>query len=114
MGDRENNRNPFNRFREAKTNLVGWSAATANPPFPKDDANVSPKGTPVSKGGRPCRHCGSDNHWDPECKYARKGEKRARVNLATTEQEDDEANNQYKDLYYELISDEELEMPDFQ
>lgn len=111
---RDNNRNPFNSYKEAKANLVGWSARTTNPPFPKDDSNISPRGTPVSKGGRPCRHCGSDNHWDPECKYACKGEKRARVNVATTEPDDIRAQEEYDKLYYEGVSDDEQEPSDFQ
>ena len=42
--------NPYNPFRNAHVNLVGWSKATANPQYPKDDSNVSPRGTPEEKG----------------------------------------------------------------
>ena len=68
------NRNPYKPFRNAHVNLVGWSKSTSNPQFPKDDSNVSPRGTPEEKGARSCRHCGSKKHWDRDCKYARKGE----------------------------------------
>ena len=44
------NRSPYNPFRNACVNLVGWSKATENPQFPKDDSNVSPRGTPEEKG----------------------------------------------------------------
>ena len=33
---------PYNPFRNARVNLVGWSKTTSNPQFPKDDSNVSP------------------------------------------------------------------------
>lgn len=89
------NRSPYNPFRTAQVNLVGWSKATSNPQFPKDDSNISPRGTPDEKGARPCRHCGSGKHWDRDCKYARKGEKRARVNLVSSTAEDSQADEEY-------------------
>ena len=100
-------RSPYNPFRNARVNLVGWSKATSNPQFPKDDANVSPRGTPEEKGARPCRHCGSGKHWDKDCKHARKGEKRARVNTIVSTSEDDLAQDEYDNIYYERFSDEE-------
>ena len=54
----------------AKVHLVGGELTP--PRFPKDDSNVSKKATPHSKGARPCRHCGSDLHWDNECRHSRK------------------------------------------
>lgn len=107
-------RNPYSNFRDqqgtkAKVNAVGWSEATKNPPFPKDDANVSKRGTPVSKGGRPCRHCGSGNHWDYECQYARKGERRVRSNHVVQGDADRDAQEEYDELYYGLMSDDEEE-----
>ena len=100
-------RSPYNPFRNAHVNLVGWSKATANPQYPKDDANVSPRGTPEEKGTRPCRHCGSSKHWDKDCKHARKWEKRARTNMVATTAEEDKAQEVYNDAYYEQFSDEE-------
>ncbi|EDR12628.1 uncharacterized protein LACBIDRAFT_323223 [Laccaria bicolor S238N-H82] len=108
-------RNPYNPFRNARVNLVGWTKAASNPQFPKDDANVSPRGTPEEKGARPCRHCGSGKHWDKDCRHARKGEKRARVNAVTTTAEEDRAEEEYDNIYYERFSDEEdiEDNPDF-
>ena len=101
------NRSPYNPFRNARVNSVGWSKNTLNPQFPKDDSNISPRGTPEEKGARPCRHCGSGKHWDKDCKYARKGEKRARVNMVGTTTEDEQAQEEYDNAYYERFSDEE-------
>ncbi|KIM45007.1 hypothetical protein M413DRAFT_33228, partial [Hebeloma cylindrosporum] len=93
-------KNPFNQYRNARVNAVGWSKSTANPPFPKDDSTISPRGTPEDKGARPCRHCGSGKHWDPDCKYARKGDKRARVNAVTISEEDRVAQEEYDHVYF--------------
>lgn len=115
-GQRQYSRNPFNNYKgpsQARVNLVGWSEAVKNPPFPKDDANVSKRGTPVSKGGRPCRHCGSGNHWDYECKYSRKGERKVRTNMVAVSEEDYRAQEDYDDLYYNLESEDET-ASDFQ
>ena len=81
-----------------------------------DDSNVSPRGMPEEKGARPCRHCGSGKHWDRACKYARKGEKCARVNTIETMPEDGQAQEEYDHAYYERFSDDENtdESPDFQ
>lgn len=80
---------------------------TLNPPFPKDNTNVSPRGTPEEKGAWPFRHCSSGKHWDKDCKHARKGEKHARVNTIATTAEEDQAENEYDNAYYEWFSDEE-------
>ena len=110
--------NPF-RTQQANMNLVGWTTAGSKPQFPKDDSNVSPRGTPEEKGAWPCRHCGSSKHWDCDCKYAKKGERSARVNSVTLQQDEKEAQDWYDDLYYETLSeDDEVEEnhdhPDFQ
>ncbi|KAK0209948.1 hypothetical protein IW262DRAFT_1281010 [Armillaria fumosa] len=92
----------------ARTNLVGASPNLPPPRFPKNDSNVSKwKFTPRQKGARPCRHCGSDQHWDPECEHHYEETRRARTNHINTEV--DEAQAEYEDLYYELdnISREE-------
>ena len=57
--------------QKARVNLVGGELPP--PRFPKDDSVISRKATPKSKGARPCRHCGSDLHWDNECKHSKKG-----------------------------------------
>lgn len=84
----------------ASANLIGGSKTLPKPQFPKDDANVSKKATPESKGARPCRHCGSGKHWDNECKYAKKTGKRvARANLVSIDEDDEEADLEYEDAY---------------
>ncbi len=93
----------------ARTHLVGWSKSIPPPKFPKDDANISRKATPESKGARPCRHCGSGQHWDYECKYARQGTKLARANLATGDAEGYDAQEAYDSLYYDDLSDSPTE-----
>ena len=109
------NRSPYNPFRNVRVHLVGWSKSTSNPQFPKDDSNVSAHGTPEEKGARPCWHCGSGKHWDRDCRHARKGEKCTRVNMVTTAPEDDQAQEEYNNAYYERFSDEEdlEDNPDF-
>ncbi|EDR08968.1 uncharacterized protein LACBIDRAFT_296601 [Laccaria bicolor S238N-H82] len=100
-GAKENTQqSPYNPFRNVHVNLVGWTKATSNPQFPKDDSNVSLHGMLDEKGARPCRHCGSRKHWDRDCKYTRKGEKRARANMVTTAAEDEQAQEDYDNAYY--------------
>ncbi|KAF8139138.1 hypothetical protein K438DRAFT_1533132, partial [Mycena galopus ATCC 62051] len=96
-----------NNPRTAHANLVGWSANLGPPKFPKDDRNVSKRATPESKGARPCRHCGSGKHWDNECKHSFKSNRAARTNLATSNSDDLEAQEDYDDLYYTLESENE-------
>ncbi|KAJ7336115.1 hypothetical protein DFH08DRAFT_965018 [Mycena albidolilacea] len=86
----------------ARTNLVGASPNMPPPLFPKDDHNVSRKATPESKGARPCRHCGSGNHWDNECKHSFKANKFARANLASATSDDARAQEEYDEFYYGL------------
>ena len=93
----------------ARVNLVGWSKNLEPPKFPKDDSNVSRKATPESKGARPCRHCRSGKHWDPECKYARQGVKRARANFVSLNTDYHTAQEEYDALYYEGLSNSETE-----
>jgi hypothetical protein len=97
----ERSRNPFYK---ATANLANSEKSYA---FPKDDANVSARATPESKGARPCRNCGSGKHWDRECKHHREGRKMARARLAETstiEEELEQLRDQeeYDDLYYSL------------
>ncbi|KAI0737448.1 hypothetical protein C8Q80DRAFT_1125421 [Daedaleopsis nitida] len=101
--------NPTPYRARANVSLTGYTPNMPPPPFPKDDSNVSKRRTPESKNGRPCRHCGSGKHWDNECKYARKGMKFVRANLATTTEEDTTAQEEYDALYYDDLSDSEDE-----
>jgi hypothetical protein len=89
----------------AKVNLVGASRTMSPPKYPKDDSNVSAKTTPKAKGARPCRHCGSENHWDRECKYHVKEMKQAGARLATVTREELEAQDLYDTAYYAAQSD---------
>ncbi|CDO78030.1 hypothetical protein BN946_scf184648.g2 [Trametes cinnabarina] len=90
----------------ANQGLTGQSRYMPPPPFPKDDSNVDKK-TPESINARPCRHCGSGKHWDPSCKYARKGMKKVRAHLASGLVEADEiaAQEEYESLYYDVLTD---------
>jgi hypothetical protein len=102
----------FPRRKHATANLVGASKSLPPPQFPRDDSNVS-KRTPESIGARPCRHCGSPKHWDPECKHAKKGTKMARANFVETSGEDVEALEAYEDLYYSIEEDSDNDGQDF-
>ncbi|KIJ31943.1 hypothetical protein M422DRAFT_98532, partial [Sphaerobolus stellatus SS14] len=84
----------------ARTHKIGSSPLTLRPTFPKDDTNVSKKATPESKNARPCRHWGSGKHWDYECKHSRSGMRIARSRKIEWTIDDDEAQNEYDDLYY--------------
>ncbi|KII96103.1 hypothetical protein PLICRDRAFT_97177, partial [Plicaturopsis crispa FD-325 SS-3] len=111
-------RNRYQNTRNARVNLVGASTNLPPPAYPKDDKNISPNGTPEAKGARPCRHCGSGKHWDYQCKYSRKGERQARVNFVTANDSDNEAQEEYDNLYYDLPDSEDEEhstgpQPDF-
>ena len=83
------------------------------PKFPCDDKTISKRATPKDKGARPCRHCGSDLHWDPECKYARRSMREARTHLVECSTDNLEAQDAYDELYYGL-SDREDTQEDFQ
>jgi len=97
-----------NLFCNARSNLVGWTEKMEPPKFPKDDSNVLKKATPKQKGARPCRHCGSDQHWDLECKHSYRGNHSARSNLThSVNEEQAQVQERYKDLYYELGSDDD-------
>ncbi|KDR81255.1 hypothetical protein GALMADRAFT_60586, partial [Galerina marginata CBS 339.88] len=84
-----------------RTHLAGAYPGMLPPKFPKDDSNISRrKSTPKDKGARPCRHCGSENHWDDECKYSYKVKKFARTNLVNTSSEERIAEQEYEDIYF--------------
>jgi hypothetical protein len=112
-----NNRSPPkpNFFRQrnsgekrVQAHLVGSHASIPKPPFPKDDTVVS-KRTPESVHARPCVHCGSGKHWDRECKYAKKGDKKARTNMVEHDSDYVVAQEEYDELYYDS-TDEEQEL----
>ncbi|KAH6903972.1 hypothetical protein BKA70DRAFT_1432929 [Coprinopsis sp. MPI-PUGE-AT-0042] len=113
--DAPRSRNPYHQAPnfKAQTKLVGASDKIKPPMYPKDDQNMSKRGIPADKGFRPCRHCGSGNHWDDECKYSRRAMRKARANLVNVESEDEEAQREYDDFYYGLQSEDETDGPDF-
>ncbi|KAF9012978.1 hypothetical protein BDZ89DRAFT_963295, partial [Hymenopellis radicata] len=85
----------------ARVHLVGASSKFPEPQFPKDDSNITQKGlTPKAKGARPCRHCGSELHWDRECKHHNKGMRNARTRLAHADADLLNAIDEYDALYY--------------
>ena len=90
---------------KARVNLVGGELPP--PRFPKDDSVISRKATPKSKGARPCRHCGSELHWDNECKHSRKGMRTARTRLAECSTEELKDQDDYDELYYGLSEGED-------
>ena len=46
---------------------------------------------------------------DNECKYSRKGTKRARANFTAIDEDVDRAQQQYDELYYDALTDSESE-----
>ncbi len=69
-------------YRQSHTCLVGSSNRFPSPPFPKDDSNITRrKKAPKDVGARPCRNCGSGEHWDPECNYHEEGMRMASVTI---------------------------------
>ncbi|KAF9001218.1 hypothetical protein BDZ89DRAFT_913526, partial [Hymenopellis radicata] len=84
-----------------EVHLVGATSKLPPPQYPRDDSTVTTRGlTPKAKGARPCRHCGSDMHWDNECKYHIKGMRNARTRLSRTDTEVLDALDDYNTLYY--------------
>ncbi|QRV94989.1 Retrovirus-related Pol polyprotein from transposon [Ceratobasidium sp. AG-Ba] len=69
----------------------------------KRDARV--KQPPSAVNARSCVHCQGD-HWDNECKNARKNQNFVRANLAATDEEGLAAQEEYENLYAELSSEE--------
>jgi hypothetical protein len=113
------NRPPYRNSTPAKVNnasagssksgksLIG-THSSIQPRFPKDDSNVTTRGlTPAQKGARSCRHCGSAQHWDNECKYAKKGNKFVRTNAANTSEDYLAAMDAYDEAYYGTSSSTE-------
>jgi hypothetical protein len=109
----------FKRAAPARVNRISTGETRLNKPligmhpsiqprFPKDDANVTTRGlTPAQKGARSCRHCGSAQHWDNECKYAKKGNKFVRANTVNATEDYLAAMDAYDEAYYGTSSDTE-------
>ncbi|KAG7096173.1 hypothetical protein E1B28_006846 [Marasmius oreades] len=86
--------------------LVGTCTDLPPPQFPKDDSNISKKTTPKAKGARPCHHCGSELHWDKECKYSKRT---ACVRLCEISVDDLEAQDEYEELFDNLSDNKTLQ-----
>ncbi|THU80745.1 hypothetical protein K435DRAFT_695050, partial [Dendrothele bispora CBS 962.96] len=89
----------------SRANLVGTCSDLPPPAFPRDDTTVSKKNTPRDKGTRPCRHCGSDLHWDNECKHSKR--RTAQTCLAEARIDDLQVQDEYDDLYLGVCGEEE-------
>lgn len=106
--------NFYKKSKPTKVNakLVGWHKSLPSPKYPPDDSNVSPGTTPEDKGGRGCRHCGSRKHWDNHCKYAREEGRNAKARLATVEDNDNQAEQEYDNLYQESLDNSSAGEPE--
>ena len=62
-----------------ETNLIG-AHSSIKPSHPPADNVVSKGQTPGQKGARPCRHCGSKNHWDYDCPHSEYHKKKKEFN----------------------------------
>lgn len=97
-------------YRTSHARLIGTTNRPFNPPFPKDDANKTKRRkAPKEVGARPCRNCGSGEHWDAECKHHHEGMRTARTRLAETDLSDLQAQDEYDELYYELDSEQDFD-----
>jgi hypothetical protein len=54
---------------EVATNSIGSHPSIKPLHSPRDDIRSKGK-TPKEANGRACRHCGSWNHWDPDCPHS--------------------------------------------
>lgn len=86
--------NKQSKSKFAKTHAV----QTMKPKYPPDDKNVSKKATPKSKGARPCIHCGSQMHWDNECKYHPKNIKKVKSYFSNASQEEQDDQAEYEKM----------------
>ena len=102
---------------EAETNFVKKKffkkkqirahAKFSNYQFPKNDSVVSKGKTPGQKGARPCRHCGSLNHWDFDHLFKGKEERKVKAFIAELDTDALEAYVAYESCYLESDSDED-------
>ena len=58
---------------EVNAKLVGLSPSIDKPQFPRADKTVLKGKMPEQLNVQSCRHCGSGQHWDNDCKHAKKG-----------------------------------------
>ncbi len=65
-----------------KKKSVRAHAQFSNYQYPKNNKIVLKGKTPEQKGARPCRHCGSSNHWDFDHSFNGNDNRKARTFLA--------------------------------
>ena len=77
--------------------------------YPKNDKIVSKGKTPEQKGARPCRHCGSSNHWDFDHPFSRVENPKAQAFLLDLNADALEAYLAYENCYLESENEENNE-----
>jgi hypothetical protein len=97
----------FVKKKPFKKRPVGAHAQFSDYRFPKNDKVISKGKTPGQKGARPCRHCGSLNHWDFDHPFNGKDDKRAKAFLSSLDSEALEAYLAYESRYLEDSDPEE-------
>jgi len=84
-----------------KRKPIGAHAKFSDYHFPKNDKIISKGKTPGQKGARPCRHCGSLNHWDFDHPFTGKEDRKARTFIASLDTEALEAYLAYENCFAE-------------
>ena len=89
----------FVKKRFFKKKPVGAHASFSNYKFLQNDKIVSKGKTPGQKGARPCRHCGSPNHWDFDHPMSGEGNRKANAFLTVLDDDALEAYAAYESCY---------------
>ena len=97
----------FAKKKPFRRRPVGAHVQFSDYRFPKNDKIVSKGKTPGQKGARPCRHCGSLNHWDFDHPINGKDDRRAKAFLSNLDSEALEAYVAYENCYLKDSEPEE-------
>ena len=97
----------FKKKRNFKKKAIGAHAKFSSYQYPKNDTVVSKGKTPGQKGARPCRHCGSLNHWDFDHPFKGKDDRKAKAFLSELDTEALEAYVAYENCYLESESEDD-------
>jgi hypothetical protein len=81
------------------TKLIGSHPKFTEYKYPKDDSIRSKGKTPAEKGARPCKYCGSGNHWDND-HPVKPEDRRIKTFLADMDQDVLQAYLAYEDCYF--------------
>ena len=95
----------FVKKKPFKKKWIGAHAKFSSYQYPKNDQVVSKGKTPGQKGARPCRHCGSLNHWDFDHPFKGKDDRKAKAFLADLDTEALKAYVAYENCFLESDSD---------